>query len=420
MQASAILHTATGPHPLALRVANTFWTRLRGLMLAPPLPAGKGLFIPRCTSVHGSFLRCPIDVIYLDRHGIVTRCTRLAPWSLSLANGQRPCGAAHTLELAAGAIEAWSIAAGDRLQYGSLIGAGARPCRTRTERGSAMIEFTVVAPLITLIGLGLVQYGMLFFARSQINHASFLAAREGVTANAKLNNIYAAYLRGLIPLYGGGKTTEELAAALTRAAGDIGENGSGNAQIELLNPTRQSFDDWNEPALQALLKTGNRRVIPNSGLAYKELKVGAASGQTIQDANLLKLRITHGYLPKIPLVKNLYTTYLTWLDPHTDAFHTKLVADGRIPVVTSVTLHMQSDAVESEAPMSSPGPGNSGTPANPGDPPLSNDPPPNCGNYGCSYPAPPATPPCNPATDPSNCQPAPCSMMCCIPTGGMP
>lgn len=33
----------------------------------------------------------------------------------------------------------------------------------------------------------------------------------------------------------------------------------------------------------------------------------AASGQRIQDANLIKLRITHGYEPKIPLIRTIYT-----------------------------------------------------------------------------------------------------------------
>jgi hypothetical protein len=161
------------------------------------------------------------------------------------------------------------------------------------------------------------------------------------------------------------------------------------------------------------LNTNGRRVIPNAGQAYKSQAIGATSGQTIQDANLIKLRITHGYLPKVPFINKIYATYLKWLDPQTDAFHTKLVNAGRIPVVTSVTLHMQSDAIEPGAPVSSPGPGNNGNPTNPGSPPISNNPPPDCSNFGCDMPTPAPPPACNPITDANHCVPPICTIVCC-------
>ena len=251
--------------------------------------------------------------------------------------------------------------------------------RGRHQRGSALLEFTVVGPLLTVLGLATLQYGMLFFAKNQINHASFMAARAGSTGNANLNAVTQAYARALVPLYGGGQTSAELAAALNKASADVG----AHTRIELLNPTQESFSDWNDPALQAALATGANKVIPNSNQAFKDQHFGAASGQTIQDANLIKLRITQGYEPKVPIVAGIYRTYLKWLDPGTDAFHSQLVAAGRIPVVTSVTLQMQSDAIEGN-PISMPGPGNGGNPVNPGDPPVVSTPPPNCATVGCS------------------------------------
>ncbi|MYN29175.1 DUF192 domain-containing protein [Duganella levis] len=419
------IHTASGAHRLDVRLANSFLSRFRGLMLAGPLQPAQGLLITRCRSVHSAFLRYPIDVVYLDQHGVVTECiTPLHPWRVSFSgigrdgDGQRYRRAAHTLELAAGAVEVMAIQPGDRLVHPHLPHAPVQQPRHGSQRGSAMIEFTVVGPIITLLGLAVLQYGMLFFARTQINYASFMAAREGATANASVDSVHAAYVRALVPLYGGGQTPDDLATSLTKASEDIGANGTGNVNIELLNPTKESFTDWNDPVRQAALHTGSRRVIPNSGQAFKDQTVGATSGQTIQDANLIKLRITHGYLPKVPFVKNLYGTYLKWLDPHTDAFHTKLLADGRIPVVTNITLHMQSDAIEPAAPTSSPGPGNGGTPVNPGDPPVTHDPPPSCNNASCAdptTPTPPTPPACNPLIDPTHCEGPPCSVMCCKP-----
>ena len=247
----------------------------------------------------------------------------------------------------------------------------------RQTRGSAMIEFTIVAPIITLFGLAILQYGMLFFGKNQINHATFMAARAGSTGNANAAAVRSAYIKALIPLYGGGRNSAELAEAYGKALADT----AANLRVEVLNPTEESFDDFNDAALEARY---GARAIANSGQAYRDPNaIGAASGQSIQDANLIKLRITHGYEPKVPLVNAIYRTYLHWLDPGTDAFHTQLVDAGRIPVVANVTLQMQSDPVE-DANASTPGSGNHGTPQNQADPPLSAAEPPHCATLGCS------------------------------------
>ena len=295
----------------------------------------------------------------------------------------------------------------------------------RGQRGSAMIEFTVVGPIITLLGLALLQYGMLFFAKNQINHAGFMAAREGAMANANLGSVRTAYARALVPLYGGGRTPAELAAALARANADLGHDGTGNIKIDLLNPTRESFADWNDPELQTLLKTGSKRVISNANQAFKNQDIGASSGQTLQDANLIKLRITQGYLPKVPLVNAIYRTWLTWLDNGSDPFHSKLVLAGRIPVVTHVTLQMQSDAIEPDAPVSTPGQGNGGQPVEPSPPGGSSDAPKPApgsagGNGGGSTESEGGGEPgpgCKPLIDPNHCMAPGCgAASCCAPT----
>ena len=247
-----------------------------------------------------------------------------------------------------------------------------------------MVEFVVVGPIVTLLGLAILQYAMLFFAKNQINHASFMAARAGSMGNAKMATITDAYVKALVPMYGGGKDTTELAAALVKAKADT----AGNIQVELLNPTKESFDDNPDDELRN--KYG-ARAIRNANQAFAPTTVKANSGQSIQDANLIKLRITHGYEPKVPLMKLVYTSYLKWLDPKSDAFHTKMVNAGRIPVVTHVTLQMQSDAVE-DVNVSTPGRGNNGSPSNPGDPPVTTEEPPNCLTIGCTVVAGPITP----------------------------
>lgn len=243
-----------------------------------------------------------------------------------------------------------------------------------------MLEFVVVGPVITLLGLATLQYGLLFFAKNQLNHAAFMAARSGSMGNADLGRIRDSYVRALIPIYGGGRNSGELAIAYAKALADT----SGFSRIELLNPTRESFDDWNDPELQNRIGHG-KRVIPFAGQSFKDPNdIGSSSGQNIQDANLIKVRITHGYAPKVPLMGLIYTKYLAWLDTGGDPFRKQLILAGRIPVVTHATVQMQSDAIEPANPVSIPGAGNNGTPVDPGNPPVTTEPPPNCTTIGCT------------------------------------
>jgi len=121
----------------------------------------------------------------------------------------------------------------------------------------------------------------------------------------------------------------------------------------------------------------------------------------LQDANLLKLRITYG-IPKekqMPLVGRFYTWALGKLGAGAgDAFKQGLIAAGRIPIVSHVVVRMQSDAIRNSAMVSSPGAGNGGTPSDPGPAP---EPPelPSCPYYdtscaGGGNPPPVEEPPC--------------------------
>jgi uncharacterized membrane protein (UPF0127 family) len=396
----ARLHTRSGIYSIKLHTAHGLWERFRGLMLSAQLPQDLGFLIPKCSSVHCFFMRYPIDVVYIDGEGRVLKYVcGLAPWKISvLAPWRRlKAGTVHTLELAAGSIDKFAIDRGSQLIDVScrLRPMSGPPVKHQGQRGSAMTEFVVVGPLLTLLGLAILQYGLLFFAKNQINHAGFMAARAGSVGNANLEKIETAFANALVPLYGGGQSATEIAASLAKAKADL----AGNVRIELLNPTKESFDDWNDPDLQAALKTGSRRVIRNSNLPFLSPgmdEVKANSGQNRQDANLIKLRITHGYMPKVPVVSNIYKVYLKWLDPKSDSFHTKLVESGRIPVVSHVTMQMQSHPIESDNPISLPGTGNGGQPTDPGDPPVADTPPPECRTLSCHPSQPKPSPPVDP------------------------
>lgn len=69
-----------------MRVADTHWSRLRGLMAtsAAQFPFGWGLWIIPCHGVHTWAMRFPIDVIYLDgNHVVVHLEENLRPWQIA-------------------------------------------------------------------------------------------------------------------------------------------------------------------------------------------------------------------------------------------------------------------------------------------------------------------------------------------------
>lgn len=64
-----------------IRVADSFWTRFKGLMLAPDLLKGEGLIITPCNSIHMMFMRYSIDAVFIDAtHKIVALYENLRPW----------------------------------------------------------------------------------------------------------------------------------------------------------------------------------------------------------------------------------------------------------------------------------------------------------------------------------------------------
>lgn len=94
------------------RLARTWWTRTRGLIGHPSLAEDEGLLIERCDGVHMMFMRYPIDVIFLDRDGVVVGMREnLRPWRMTRLYR----GAKQALELSAGAIARAGVELGHRL-----------------------------------------------------------------------------------------------------------------------------------------------------------------------------------------------------------------------------------------------------------------------------------------------------------------
>ena len=85
------------PPLLRIREACGFVGRARGLIGRPVLARGCGLLLPGVKAVHGFGMRHAVDLVFLDRQGVIVRCTRLPPWGVA-----RCASASQVLEMRAG------------------------------------------------------------------------------------------------------------------------------------------------------------------------------------------------------------------------------------------------------------------------------------------------------------------------------
>lgn len=92
-------------------VANSYFSRLRGLMFRKELKEGEGLLLENCNSIHCCFMNFPIDVIYLNRDMEVLKVETVRPWRV----GSIVRGTKHVLEVSEGV--AISLKQGDKLIF---------------------------------------------------------------------------------------------------------------------------------------------------------------------------------------------------------------------------------------------------------------------------------------------------------------
>ncbi len=238
-----------------------------------------------------------------------------------------------------------------------------RPVRKKRQFGAAMAEFLVATPALLLLGLGGFQGVMAYNAKTVLDYATFEAARTGAVTHAQTAPMRETLGLRLAPVFGGDGSAKDAIAAITRASLDTQDKRY--TKIKILNPTQQAFDDFGGPS-----PIPGVQEIQNSHLKYLPTTPGATSQVSIQDANLLKIKVTYGYRLTVPLISNVVTALLEKTDPK----HAVYYAANRIPIQAVATVRMQSEArPDGNAPVD----GSGGTPPGnpPDDPPSDGSPP---------------------------------------------
>ena len=111
----AFNRTRQAPLATCLAVADTHWSRLRGLLglAVDDFSHGSGLWIRPCRGIHTLGMGFPIDVLYLDRGMKVVRVqSDVRPWRLTPVLRQ----ATSVLELPCGTAAETNTAVGDTIE----------------------------------------------------------------------------------------------------------------------------------------------------------------------------------------------------------------------------------------------------------------------------------------------------------------
>ncbi|WP_316365449.1 phospholipase effector Tle1 domain-containing protein [Candidatus Thiodiazotropha sp. CDECU1] len=231
---------------------------------------------------------------------------------------------------------------------GNLIRLFKRQC------GVAMTELLVSLPALLLMGLGSLQTALLFDAKIIINSATFEAARKGAVNHAQSDAMRQELGLRLASLFGGDGSAERAMSAITRASLDVQD--SRFTEIEIINPTIEAFDEFGRNIVDP--RSGDAHFgIPNSHLRWRDPEPGS-SGVNIQDANLLKIKVTYGYQLKVPLMDRVIPAVMQFFDPDNFTYYNA----RRLPITSVATVRMQSDAWRDENNVHMEPPGSGGTP----------------------------------------------------------
>jgi hypothetical protein len=128
--------------------------------------------------------------------------------------------------------------------------------------------------------MGAIQFALIYQAKFTLNYAVFMAARQGALKNASITSIKDGLAGGMTPLFmrsGGTPFLDDLAKA--RIIATIEVFNPLTAKVEIISPTQAAFD-----AMQ------QNSQLPNDNLMYRN---ATGDGMSIQDANLLKIRVTY-------------------------------------------------------------------------------------------------------------------------------
>jgi hypothetical protein len=168
------------------------------------------------------------------------------------------------------------------------------------QRGQGAAEFIIALPVLLLLCLGLIQFGLLYQAKSTVNYAVLMAAREGSVENGQKSAMLNGFGRGITPLFAHSTGIAGQQTALAKAT--LEARNPGVTTLTVISPTSAALSDFGRTRYYAGKTV---REIPNDTLMYRDTGAGSGSGLSIQDANLLKISVTYCFDLYVPFVNRV-------------------------------------------------------------------------------------------------------------------
>jgi hypothetical protein len=180
---------------------------------------------------------------------------------------------------------------------------------TRRQTGQAIAEYIYVFPILLMLILGAIQFGFIYQTKATLNYATFVATREGALHNGAMSAIIDGLSSGMMPLFAHSSSTGgSRNLALLKNAWKLANEQVTDPKltvITIVNPKPGVLS-----AYQGLSESGDE--IPNDNLMYRD--TGILGGvMNLQDANLLKVRVTYCYRMAVPILNKLI--YNLAIDP---------------------------------------------------------------------------------------------------------
>ncbi|WP_052096982.1 TadE/TadG family type IV pilus assembly protein [Achromobacter sp. RTa] len=213
----------------------------------------------------------------------------------------------------------------------------------RPQRGAAAIEFAVAAAVVLLLGLLAIEAAHWQGMRQMAHLALMEAARAGATAHGDPARMRAAFLQALLPRdaspLGQAGARRRQAYRLARIASLAGTHPW---RIEVLLPDERSFRGHARPGLRVASAAGLRAIDNDYQDLQHARQPSRPGGQTIFQANTLKLRLTYLHQPLLPPLRAL----LAALGRDASSYAGHAQARGLLPIRVELEMEMQSHPAE--------------------------------------------------------------------------
>ncbi|MEX0431055.1 hypothetical protein [Spiribacter insolitus] len=201
-----------------------------------------------------------------------------------------------------------------------------------------MLETLIALPVVLVLGLSVAQWAFIHEARAVLDHATLMAARAGALNSADMGAMRNAFARAITPMELPRPTTSAFETTFIRQALP---DSRINLELRLLNPTQEAFSD------HARRDRQGRRYLPYRRLDRASTRRGRRSGLNIQDATLLRVQARFGYELKVPYANAFILQAVRAATRWTKTYSPRerlMLANGRLPIVTTATVRMQSRA----------------------------------------------------------------------------